>query len=185
MCTIAPASVARAQQYIEAYTDEKSYVAGDTISFHVSTDSPTYSLEIIRDSWTPTSMTTVAGIAGAFHPVPADNGWHGAGWPVSHTLVVPGAWQTGSYLALFETEDGTSIYHPFAIRNAVPGSQSKIALVMNFNTRNAYNQWGGKSLYFSNVGLQSDHAVMVSFRRPFDTYLGRGNTSSRQHHFYG
>ncbi len=45
---------------------------------------------------------------------------------------------------------------------------------MNFNTRNAYNEWGGKSLYASNIPNDPHWAVAVSFLRPFDATHGLG-----------
>jgi hypothetical protein len=180
------APAARGGQYIEAYTDEKSYVAGDTILFYVSTDSPTYSLEIQRDSWNPQVVASTSGIAGAYipYPPPGEQRWRGAGWPVSYSMSVPGTWATGSYLAHFVAEDGTDTYHPFIIRQPVPGSQSKVAFVMNYNTRNAYNAWGGKSLYSSWIPGDAHRAVKLSFQRPFVYSQGRGKHHQRQHNVY-
>lgn len=152
-------------QYIEGYTNKTSYKAGDTLAFHVSTTAPTYTIEIIRDSLTPTLITRISGLPGAFHPIPSD-GWLGADWPSSYQMVVPSTWTTGSYYANFRAADGTKAQHHFAIRPTVPGVTSRLAFLLNYSTRNAYNEWGGKSLYTSNVPGDPNHAVKVSFLRP-------------------
>jgi len=177
---------AAAEQYIEAYTDEKSYVVGDTICFHVSTDSPTFSIEIQRDAWTPQIVASVSGIEGTYlpYPEPEEQGWRGPDWPVSYTWVVPETWPTSSYYARLVTEDETARCHPLIIRHPVPGSQSRVAFVMNYNNRNAYNEWGGKSLYASNIAGDPHKAVHVSFQRPFEKMSGLGTCYWRQHTVY-
>lgn len=167
-----------AAQKIEAYTDRKSYVAGDTISFYVSTDSPTYHIEIVRDGLVPQTVASGPDLPGTLRPS-APNGWLGPNWPLSHTWVVPAGWATGSYFARFITTDATVHLHPFAIRPTTPGSSSRIAFCLDYNTRNAYNFWGGASLY---TGFPP--AVKVSFQRPFaaENGLGKGSFLPPQCH---
>jgi hypothetical protein len=166
--------------YIEAYTDKKSYLPGETIHFHVSTNAATYSIEILKEEWTRKLMAKVTGLPGSYYPAPSykEQPWAtGAKWPISYSWVVPDKWENGNYLALLRTTSGeyAYTYHPFIVRTRVPGSRSKVAFVMNYNTRNAYNWWGGKSLYDSLVPGDSHYAVAVSFLRPFQASYGRGN----------
>jgi len=168
-----------AKPYIEAYADKKSYLPGETIHFHVSTTAETYSIEIRKEEWQRTVIAKVTDLPGAYHPAPAheERPWAtGAKWPVSYSWVVPDEWENGNYLALLRTTSGeyTYTYHPFIVRTRVPGSRSKVAFVMNYNTRHAYNKWGGKSLYYSGVPGDSHYAVAVSFLRPFAESSGRG-----------
>lgn len=167
-----------AAQKIEAYTDRKSYAAGDTISFYVSTDSPTYHIEIVRDGLVPQTVAAGPDLPGTLRPG-APNGWLGPNWPLSHTWVVPSGWTTGSYYARFVTTDGTKHLHPFAIRPTTPGASSRIAFCLDYNTRNAYNYWGGASLYTG-----APVAVKVSFQRPFavENGLGKGSFLPPQCH---
>jgi len=165
--------------YIEAYTDKKSYLPGETIHFHVSTTAATYNIEIRKEGWTRKTIAKVTDLPGTYYPVPpyAEQPWaEGANWPVSYSWTVPAEWENGNYLALVLTTSGeyTSAYHPFIVRTAVPGSRSKVAFVMNYNNRQAYNRWGGKSLYYSGVLGDPHYAVAVSFLRPFADSLGRG-----------
>jgi len=171
---------AQAGHLIEGYTDKHSFVPGDTITFHVSTTSPTYQIDIIW-RWVPSTagdvIATYSGLHGGYHavPSPGEQPWRvGAGWPASYSLVIPQSWETGSYFVKFIAVDGTYRYHPFCVRRAIPGSRSRLAAVLNYNTRNAYNFWGGKSLYTSFVPGDTSHAVAVSFRRPYSRGYGRG-----------
>ncbi len=178
LLAILGATPANAAQKIEAYTDRKSYVAGDTISFYVSTDSPTYQIDIVRDGLTPQTIASVSGLTGALRPA-TPFGWLGANWPLSHTWVIPANWSTGSYYARFVTTDSTTHFHPFTIRPTVPGSSSRIAFCLDYNTRNAYNYWGGASLYTG-----SPIAIKVSILRPFavENGLGKGSYLPPQCH---
>jgi hypothetical protein len=153
---------------INAYTDRKSYVAGDAIQFHVSVTAPPYSITILRDGLVPQTIASVSGISGSFHAFPSD-GYLGANWPVGYTWVVPADWPTGSYFARFTDAANQTHFHPFAIRHPTPGTHGRIAFCMDYNTRNAYNAWGGKSLY---VG--SPNATRVSFLRPMSDDSGKG-----------
>jgi hypothetical protein len=168
--------------YIEAYTNKKSYLPGDTIHFHVSTTDSTYDIEILKEQWQRVSVGKITGIKGAYYPVPPaeENPWeNGAGWPVSYSWTVPEEWENGNYLALLRTTSGGYKYHPFVVRSHVPGSHSKVALVLNYGNRNAYNNWGGKSLYISMLPDDSRHGTAVSFLRPFTDSDGRGK------HYWG
>ncbi len=164
--------------YIVGYTDRKSYKPGDAIFFHVSTDAATYAIEIVRDAWTPQSIDSVAGLPGELRPV-APGGWLGPNWPVSYTWVVPANWVTGSYYVRFVASDGTTAFCSFVIRHPVSGAHSRLAFCMDYNTRCAYNSWGGKSLYVGNPA-----SVRVSFRRPdfHENGLGKGAWVTRLAH---
>jgi hypothetical protein len=102
----------------------------------------------------------------------------GANWPVSYSWVVPDEWENGSYMAfVYTTSSDTAYayrYHPFIVRPVVPGSRSRIAFLMNYNTRNAYNDWGEKSLYRSFLPKDRHYGVCVSFQRPLAQEEGRG-----------
>ncbi len=154
--------------YIEGYTTRESYVAGDLIEFHVSTNSSTYQIEVFRDGLVPQMIATSASLNGGVRAMPP-SAWLGANWPVSYVWEVPSAWVTGSYYARFVTPSGVSRRHPFTVRQSIPGSLSRMAFCMDYNTRNAYNFWGGRSLY---VG--TPWATKVSFQRPYGVEDGLG-----------
>lgn len=180
--------VVNPEPYIEGYTQRKSYLPGETIEFHVSTNAATYSIEILKEQWQRVIVAKVTGLRGSYYPVPAPEKkpWeNGAGWPVTYSWIVPKEWENGNYLALFRTTSGgyTYAYHPFIVRTRVAGSRSKVVLVLNYDTRSAYNFWGGKSLYCSMIEDDPHCAVAVTFERPFWDSYGRGKAYCR-HSFF-
>jgi hypothetical protein len=166
--------------YIAAYTDKRSYLPGETIRFHVSTTADTYSIEIRKEQWQRKVVAKATNLPGKYYPMPPyeQQPWAtGANWPVSYSWVIPQEWENGNYLALLRTTSGeyAYTYHPFIVRTRVLGSRSKIAFVTNYNTRQTYNRWGGRSMYYNEVPWDLHYAVAVSFLRPFAASYGRGD----------
>lgn len=106
-------------------------------------------------------------------PAPDGNGEVRAGWPVTDTLGVPGAWVSGYYLARIVLSDGSvpgAI--PFVVREpAAALAPSAVVVQVPVNTWQAYNAWGGKSIYDFNSG--GSRANRVSFDRPY-LWVGPG-----------
>jgi hypothetical protein len=163
----------RAVQFIEGYTGLHSYEPGDRIEFHVSTNSPTYGIEMSRVEmpwWVfEPVVETVEGLPGSRHDMPPD-GWLGARWPVSYEMTVGESWRSGCYVARFITEDGSEARHLFYVRPGVLGSVSRIAFIANFSTLAAYNDWGGRSFYTMPRAFES------SLLRPFKSAWGLGRS---------
>jgi N,N-dimethylformamidase beta subunit-like protein len=103
-----------------------------------------------------------------------------ADWRPSYKLYVPTDWTTGVYLAKFTGDKGMQTYVPFD----VVGNLHSLAVVVTPDTTyQAYNTWGGYSLYSNDltssansetdtsVGLVVNgvltRAVKVSFDRPY------------------
>ena len=92
-----------------------------------------------------------------------------ADWPVTEVLSVPVGSVSGYYYALLRLtsagdDTGARGYVPFIVR-APPSRRSRILVQAPVNTWQAYNPWGGKSIYpFNSTGLSP--AVRVSFDRP-------------------
>jgi len=179
LCLFVNMAAAQTGPYIEAYTDKKSYLPGETIQFHVSTTAATYSIEIGKQQWQRKVIGKATNIPGNYYPTPPyeQQPWAtGANWPVSYSWVIPQEWENGNYLAFFYTP-GTnygSTYHPFIVRTRVSGSRSKVAFVTNYNTRQTQNRWGGRSMYYNAVPGDLHYAVAVTFLRPFNASYGRG-----------
>jgi len=166
---------------IEGYASETSVLPGDTVHFHVSTaDGDRYRIEVYRLGWyggAGARLLTCIPSCGSDQPGrkfggPQHDPVTGvarAAWPVTDSLAVPAGWISGYYhavLRLTEGGDDTGVigYVPFVVR-APLGTRSQILVQVPINTWQAYNPWGGKSLYPSN---SSDHApaLRVSFDRP-------------------
>jgi hypothetical protein len=95
-------------------------------------------------------------------------------WPVRCRVPIDRAWVSGVYLArLTGLVDGLQSYIPFVVReparSRAPGAGTHRAPLLfqcSVTTWQAYNNWGGKSLYdFNSDG--GARAVRVSFDRPY------------------
>ncbi len=148
--------------FVGGYTNQLSVDQGTDIDFHISTDQSTYNLTIWREGATRQLMKTVTGLSGVEHDC-TDGYDDGCGWPVSYTLSVPTSWPSGIYTVDIPTSYGTQ-YIIFWVRENNPGSTSSMLFLSSVNTYNAYNRYGGQSLYNDDQGNRSHK---VSFNRPF------------------
>src|SRR5262249_32149382 len=88
-------------------------------------------------------------------------------WAVSATWAVPANATSGSYFAKLgraDPEDGRASHIAFVVRDDDGGSA--ILFQTSDTTWQAYNQYGGNSLY---VGSPDGRAYKVSYNRPFTT----------------
>ena len=162
--------------FIEGYAGRLSYAPGQDAELHISTSAAQFSIELRRIGVTNELVWTRRGIAGAEHPVPEDASSHGCCWPVTLRVPVAESWRSGYYVASLRAEDNGGAYTQrgrrtaesdlyFVVRPKSPGSTSKILLQLSANTYNAYNNWGGFSLYAYN-GRAKNQGSRVSFHRP-------------------
>jgi hypothetical protein len=157
---------------IEGYTSHTSVAAGDKIGFHVDNTpkkkDPRVRLTLERLGARPLGFS--ATFEAFHHPTPADAFAVGCGWPRAYTLDVPAHWPSGFYAATLTNADGEGTTLHFVVRARVPGSSAKILLAIPVTTFQAYNEWGGNSLYGTPAHERSRR---VSFNRPGGTGPGR------------
>jgi hypothetical protein len=168
---------------IEGYA-EPSLTPGREVHFHVSASpAARYRVRIYRLGWyggagarllacLPSCSADEQAVAQAV-PAPDANGEVRAGWPVTDMLRIPVDWVSGYYLAQFVLTSGPhagQAARTFFVVRARPGRRSRILVQVPVNTWQAYDGWGGKSLYdFSSTDLRT--ANRVSFARPVATDL--------------
>lgn len=161
---------------VEAYTSEVSAVPGQTIQFHVSTTpAALYTIEVYRLGWyqglgarlvgcVPSCDTTLQGVARPVPPPDRRTGEINARWPVTGTFAVPAKAVSGYYWAEVMLRSGPYVGHqsgvPFIVR-ARAGRRTAILVQAPVNTWQAYNDWGGRSLY------STPPANHISFDRPY------------------
>jgi hypothetical protein len=170
---------------LEGYADPWSVRPGEEVRFHVSTNAREYDLEVARVGATDEVVYTREHLPGAEHPVGDDSGRPGAGamygckWPAACAVRIPADWRSGFYRVVLRSggqtrgdvadepfRPGSILGRPprfvmfFAVRAAEPGRQTKILLQLASNTYQAYNNWGGSSLY------TGPNHPRVSFLRP-------------------
>ncbi len=167
--------------FIEGYAGDVSYKPGEDLVVHISTTAPKWSLEIARLGALREIVWSTNGLPGREYPVPENASANGCNWPEAVRIPLPASWRTGFYQLVFRASDSGGQYIQrnrrtaesdgyFVLRPASPGSGSSMLLQLSCNTYNAYNNWGGSSLYafHGRAGFQGHR---VSFQRPSSTGL--------------
>jgi hypothetical protein len=168
---------------IEGYASAPSVNRGGSLELFVSTAEPGYLLEVFRLGW----YQGLGGRrllsewkSGTLQPPPTldpATGLIECRWARSHVLRIPShfdplAWPSGVYVVkLTGGTSGRQSYIPFTVRAGARSSE--YLFQSSVTTWQAYNNWGGKSLYdFNSAG---GHAVKVSFERPYAEGHGSGH----------
>jgi hypothetical protein len=165
---------------VQGYASEISVLPGGDVHLHVSTaEGDRYRVELYRLGWYGGAGARLLSCLpscggdkpgrqfGSGHADPV-SGVVRADWPVTDVLSVPVGSVSGYYYALLRLtsagdDTGARGYVPFVVR--ATAGRSQILVQVPVNTWQAYNPWGGKSLYsFNSSGLSP--AVRVSFDRP-------------------
>jgi hypothetical protein len=187
---------------IQAYAGATSVLPGQKLSFSVSTrhEGMLYSVGIYRLGWyggdggrlMDSQRDLVGHAQGYYDPasyrlvgcksctVDTKVGLVEANWQPSYILSVPSDWTTGVYLAKFTDAEAMQTYAPFDVKG---NSLSRYVAVTPDTTSQAYNTWGGYSLYEADRSAASSalevssakRAVKVSFDRPYLQAAGSGD----------
>ncbi|NNM30426.1 MAG: hypothetical protein HKO57_12970, partial [Akkermansiaceae bacterium] len=163
--------------FIEGYTGQVSYAPGEELTLHVSTSEELFAASITRLGSEPNMVWDEEDLPGGTRDIPEDASSHGCRWPVSVTLPIPADWKSGYYRVVLRTGDRGEKFVRRASRSAratcffvlreAPDIEdpAPILLQLATNTYNAYNNWGGFSLYaYHSRGGNAGHRV--SFHRP-------------------
>jgi hypothetical protein len=95
-----------------------------------------------------------------------------AGAPWHPSLTVPTAgWAPGDYLIRLTADSGGQTYVPLTLRT--PDAAGRVVILNAVTTWQAYNRWGGRSLY-KGPGGYLDRSYAVTFDRPYDAHDGTG-----------
>ncbi len=89
-------------------------------------------------------------------------------WDAAFTVQPDGGWVTGAYLLTLVRDDGFASYVPMVVREPAP--RAPILFQASVNTWQAYNDWGGASLYVNRRaadGFTGRRGYRVSFDRPY------------------
>lgn len=139
---------------IGGYCNELSYAAGEVAEVCVSASAATFDVTVARWGAECVEVWARTGLPGGEQAVPPDADAHGCGWAVSVHVPTDGL-TTGFYLITLRAGDDVA-HAGFVVRGT---GDHPMLLVLATNTWNAYNVWGGCSLYTG--GKQ------VAFRRPW------------------
>ncbi|MFS2180563.1 DUF4082 domain-containing protein [Rhizobium pisi] len=159
---------------IQGFATEISTNIGQTVDFKIATDSTHYRIDIYRMGYyggagarkvdsIEKSLTTAQ-----IQPHPIVDMSLGlidcGNWSVSASWQIPADAVSGVYFAKLVREDGTADASiiPFVVRD--DASTSNIVFQTSDTTWQAYNAWGGASLYYGEVPV--DPAAMIGYLPP-------------------
>lgn len=172
--------------HVEGYPSQTSVAPTDSLAFHVSTaPAATYRVDIYRLGWYDGAggrhITSLSEKQGEAQPIPewdTETGYLACDWPVTDTLDVGKHWPSGVYMATFVATSGDyageSTGSVFAVREREDRNRTaKMLVQLPIATSQAYNGWGGKSLYgFTSAKTTAKEetggkaADIVSYDRP-------------------
>jgi hypothetical protein len=163
---------------IAGYANLTSVNKGGQIEFFVTTPDLSYSLSVYRMGYYEglggrLMFGPVTGIQATNQTIPTPDpttGFLECNWVNPYLLTTGSNWTSGVYLAkLTASSTGKQSYIIFVVRD--DSSSSDLLFQQSTNTYQAYNNWGGKSLYAFNSSstptINSTAAVMVSYNRPY------------------
>ena len=174
---------------LAAFADRTSYLPGEVVSIHAGAETATNATYQV---WRLGYYGGAGGrkiLDGAHVSIPIwqpavldpATGAVRAPWPTAFRFRVPAWAVTGVYLVRISAPSGQT-YAMFVVREAVAGAT--VLYPVSTNTYQAYNLWGGTSLYFNR---RSDwtprHAYAVSFDRPYEIGGGAGELFGRDRDF--
>ena len=176
---------------IEGFADKVSAQVGDTVTLRVSTTAPTFSVEAFRmgyyqgigarSVWTSPELPGMQQARPAL--LPPTNTIE-CQWTPSLAITIDGSWPPGAYLLKLIGATGEQGFIPLCIRDDT--SNASILIMHSVTTWQAYNRWGGYSLYFGNRGgvlsytqhpgeaTFDDRARIVSYDRPYSADWASG-----------
>ena len=168
---------------IEGFFTATSINLGSSVILKTSTRAPAWQVTAYRMGW-------YGGTGGRLiwksEPLPGINqpkveqvgtpkAWI-AQWATSLVIQTDETWPPGQYLFKLESVDNGASYVPLVIRD--DKSTSDLLMQSAVTTWQAYNGWGGASIYTGNTG----RADAVSFDRPY-TGNGSGEFLGREREF--
>ena len=193
--TTIPSHAAWVRYPIEGFAWPQSVKPGEAIKFYISIDTTLgsqYDLTIFRipNQEMSDSLKKFSSLTGHYYPLHDSSGSVIPYGDTSHkpidfmkgcigpwgsgavSFTIPGNWKSGIYYALLKhraLDDvvQTSWYYvAFVVRPDSAGKHSRILFKLNLNTIQAYNFWGGGSLYSSTQEQSLTSTDTIAFDRP-------------------
>jgi hypothetical protein len=155
-----------AEHEIEGYADRVSVLPGERFRLLVSTTAPVFTARAFRMGARPEPVWRSRPVAGVRQPPPraVEDMVTAAHWKPSITIRTTG-WPEGAYLLRLDASTGGQRYVPITVRSS--STVGKVVLVNAVTTWQAYNRWGGRSLYQGPDGF-AGRSRKITFDRPYD-----------------
>jgi len=178
-----PSSAVAGDLQLAGYADQASVTRGQPVRLYVTATAPTFSVRAFRLGWYGGDQArlvwTSAQLPGHRQPAArlAAGRMVSTQWSPSVTVATAG-WPEGTYLLLLTDTNGKKKYVPLTVRSTMLAG--RLVLVNAVTTYQAYNAWGGYSLYHGPGGGFATRAAKVTFDRPYDENGARVLTSYEQ-----
>lgn len=160
---------------LQGYADKTSYLPGETVQLFINSPK-NYNLEIYRMGYYEGKgaqfKVSYGKISGYQQTAAMNKETLSANWKKTAHFGIPADWQSGMYLVKIIDADLKESYIPFVLKDPNPNPNG-MGLVIAANTYQAYNNWGGKSLYGYN-STNKTATIKVSFNRPYRDGYGAG-----------
>lgn len=158
---------------VEGFADRTSATVGETVSLYVSTPAPTFQATAYRMGWyggaggrAVWSSKPIDGVRQPTCPTePKTRTVSCTNWSRSTEIELTKDWVPGEYLIKLEPTTGSASYIPLVVRD--DASHAAVLVVSSVSTTQAYNTWGGHSLYTGTADSTGGRAYVVSFDRPY------------------
>jgi N,N-dimethylformamidase beta subunit-like, C-terminal len=170
---------------IEGFASQVSAVAGDRVALYVNTTASSFHVEAYRMGYYQgiggRLVWRSAEVRGVQQPDPvlsAPTNTIECQWSPSLSFTVASSWPPGAYLLKLVGATGEQQFVPLCVRD--DSSTAAIVIQSSVTTWQAYNRWGGYSLYYGNAdgafsyihapgnGSYDHRSRIVSFDRPYD-----------------
>ncbi|HTQ08082.1 MAG TPA: N,N-dimethylformamidase beta subunit family domain-containing protein [Polyangiaceae bacterium] len=167
---------------VEGYFSAVSAVAGDTVDVHVNVSvSSSVNWQLFRLGYYQGlgARLVAHGEGLELDPQPACPPSKATGliecrWATAFSIKIDPSWVSGYYLVKFTREDGFDATAPLIVREATPFAP--LLVQASVNTWQAYNRWGGTSLYHD--------AEQVSYDRPYGELDEPGSLFAHETYLY-
>ncbi|GAA3127117.1 hypothetical protein JOF29_007748 [Kribbella aluminosa] len=157
---------------LAGYADHVSVRSGQSFRLFVTSTAGAFTVRAFRIGWYGGSggrlVWTSPSVPGRAQPAPTvrpSDHMVSTKWAPSLTVPTTG-WPAGAYLLLMTAANGKQKYVPITVRSEA--TRDAVVVVDAVNTYQAYNQWGGYSLYNGPDNSFGSRAHRVTFDRPYE-----------------
>ncbi|HEX7404419.1 MAG TPA: N,N-dimethylformamidase beta subunit family domain-containing protein, partial [Candidatus Nanopelagicaceae bacterium] len=159
---------------IEGWFDSPSAICGDRVGLHVSGNAVPVTIKVFRMGYyggagarlVMTVKTKPVLKYPVVHISPAPISMVTTRWPVAWSFPITANTLPGQYLIRLDDGQGDASFVPITVMD--PNSKSAITAISSVLTWQAYNEWGGYSLYKGPALTRASRGMIVSFNRPYD-----------------
>ena len=146
---------------LEAYAWPQSVAPGEPFAVRISSDHPTVDVEVAREGAVREVVHRSPGVAAVRQPVPDHPAADGCGWEDTLAIELPGTTRSGYHAVTVTVGDERA--DAFVVVRPGAGERAPILLVLSTTTWNAYNDWGGPSLYTGGTRVSFDRPLAPGF----------------------